>query len=117
MTTARDSGVAGAASTEHLAEVFGILSDSTRIEMLRLLIANTEVACTTFEENFPISKSTISYHVKALRHAGLIRVRKEGKYYHYTLLRDEIATRLPFLLTLLGTPIATAPGTVQSPVA
>jgi DNA-binding transcriptional ArsR family regulator len=85
-----------------LAEVFGVLSDPTRIEMLRLLAASEEVACTTFDALFPISKSTISYHVKALRQAGLIRVRKEGKYYHYTLLADEVERRLPGLIALVA---------------
>src|ERR1700730_9313459 len=91
-------------TSEELAATFSVLSDPTRIEMLRLLVSNQEVACTTFDTKFPISKSTISYHVKALRHAGLIRVRKEGKFYYYTLLRDYIERRLPGLLALILSP-------------
>src|SRR6202023_1109259 len=91
-------------TSEELAATFSVLSDPTRIEMLRLLVANQEVACTTFDVKFPISKSTISYHVKALRHAGLIRVRKDGKFYYYTLLRDYIERRLPGLLDLILSP-------------
>ena len=90
-----------APSTEQLAEIFSALSDPTRLQMVRLLFSENEVACTTFEGLFPISKSTISYHVKALRHAGLIKVRKEGKYYHYVLQREELDERVPGLGALL----------------
>jgi DNA-binding transcriptional ArsR family regulator len=38
-----------------------------------------------------VTKSTISYHIKALVHAHLIEVRKEGRYYFYTLRRDILA--------------------------
>ena len=102
--TTLDSGRAGA----ELADIFSALSDPTRLEMLRLLLAADEVACTAFEAAFPISKSTISYHVKALRHAGLISVRKEGRFFHYTLLRDELERRLPGLGALLSGALAPA---------
>jgi DNA-binding transcriptional ArsR family regulator len=101
MNCRSDTGSSNGFSAAELAGIFAALSDPTRIEMLRLLVSGDEVACTTFEAQFPISKSTISYHVKALRCAGLIRVRKEGKYYHYTLCRDEIERQLPGLLALL----------------
>jgi DNA-binding transcriptional ArsR family regulator len=38
-----------------------------------------------------VTKSTISYHIKALVYAHLIEVRKEGRYYFYTLRRDILA--------------------------
>jgi len=80
---------------EDLAAIFRVLGDPTRIEILRLLVAGEEVACTTLEAILPISKSTISYHVKALKSVGLIRVRKDGRFYHYTLQRDRLDAILP----------------------
>jgi DNA-binding transcriptional ArsR family regulator len=80
--------------------------------MLRLMLSADEVACASLETTFCLTKSTISYHVRVLRHAGLIRVRKSGKFYHYALLRDEIGQRFPGLLELLratGLPDAHAP--------
>ena len=88
---------------EDLAAVGAALADTTRVRMLRLMQAHEEVACAALEATFSLTKSTISYHVRVLRHAGLIRVRKSGKFYHYALLRDEIEQRLPGLLELLGT--------------
>lgn len=91
-----------AVTPEELSAVGSALADVTRVRMLRLLLANEEVACAALETTFSLTKSTISYHVRVLRHAGLIRVRKAGKFYHYTLPRDEIAARFPGLLPLLS---------------
>ena len=86
---------------EDLAGIFRVLGDPTRIEILRLLVGGQEVACTTLEAILPISKSTISYHVKALKSVGLIKVRKDGRYYHYTLQRDRLDAILPSVADIL----------------
>jgi DNA-binding transcriptional ArsR family regulator len=88
-------------TVEDLAAIFRVLGDPTRIEILRLLVSGEEVACTTLETILPISKSTISYHVKALKSVGLIRVRKDGRYYHYTLQRDRLDAILPGVADVL----------------
>ena len=82
-------------TAEEIAELFRVLGDPTRIEILRLLSDDDEVACTSLEQILPISKSTISYHIKALKTAGLLTVRKDGRYYHYTLQRDRLEAILP----------------------
>ncbi len=100
---ARSPGdVSFATTAEELAAVGAALADPTRVRKLRLLQARDEVACAALEATFSLTKSTISYHVRVLRHAGLIRVRKTGKFYHYALMRDEIERRFPGLLALLA---------------
>src|SRR5689334_3862316 len=102
-TAARLQGeVSAAATAEELAAVGAALAAPTRVRMLRLMQANEEVACAALEVTFALTKSTISYHVRVLRHAGLIRVRKTGKFYHYALMRDEIERHFPGLLALLA---------------
>jgi DNA-binding transcriptional ArsR family regulator len=59
----RDSYVA-------LAKVIG---DPTRLEMLTLIGSCAEYPCTALEEQLPIGKSTISYHVRILGHVGCSR--------------------------------------------
>lgn len=100
-TTSPDAAMP-AVTPQELAAVGAALADPTRVQMLRLMQSNKEVACAFLETTFSLTKSTISYHVRVLRHAGLIRVRKSGKFYHYTLMRDEIERRFPGLLVLLG---------------
>jgi DNA-binding transcriptional ArsR family regulator len=82
-------------TAEEIAELFRVLGDPTRIEILRHLSMADEVACTTLDDILPISKSTISYHIKALRTVGLLTVRKDGRWYHYTLQRDRLEALLP----------------------
>ena len=70
------------------AEIFNALSEPIRIEIVSMIAATDELACTALDETLPISKSTISYHIKILYHAGLISVRKDGRYYFYRLKRE-----------------------------
>jgi len=37
-----------------------------------------------------VSKPTISYHIKILAQAGLVSVRKEGRYFFYRLERQTL---------------------------
>ncbi len=70
------------------AEIFSALSEPVRIEIVGMIAGADELACTVLDETLPISKSTISYHIKILYHAGLINVRKDGRYYFYRLRRE-----------------------------
>ena len=55
----------------------------------------------TLDDVLPVSKSTISYHIKALKTVGLLTVRKDGRWYHYTLQRDRLEAVLPGFFELL----------------
>lgn len=82
-------------------QLFSALADPTRLEMIRMLASAKEVACTTFDQKFQVSKSTISYHVRTLRNAGVIDVRKEGSFFYYTLVREVFDHYLPRFLEKL----------------
>lgn len=77
------------------------IADPTRLDMLVLIGASGEYPCTKLEQALPISKSTISYHVKVLTHAGLIKVRRQGRFFHYELQRDVLDFYAPDLLARL----------------
>jgi DNA-binding transcriptional ArsR family regulator len=84
----------GAAAVPPITDVMKALSDPVRLSIVRQMAATDELACTTLEKTLPVTKSTISYHIKALVHAHLIHVRKQGRYYFYTLRRDMLASVL-----------------------
>jgi ArsR family transcriptional regulator, arsenate/arsenite/antimonite-responsive transcriptional repressor len=87
------------------AEVFRALSDPIRTEIVRMAALVDELPCTRLEVALPVSKSTISYHVKILFHAGVLEVRKEGRFYFYRLREEMLATYLAgFLDRLKATP-------------
>jgi len=79
-------------------ELFRALGDPVRLTMIKMLARADEVACTTYDSVFPVSKSTISYHVKTLRSAQLLTVRKDGSFYHYRLRPETFERLTPGLL-------------------
>jgi len=83
---------------EEQVELFRALGDPVRLTMIKMLARVDEVACTTYDSVFPVSKSTISYHVRALRSAALLTVRKDGSFYHYRLRPETFDRLAPGLL-------------------
>ena len=59
-----------------LAEVLHALSDPVRLEIVRCLALKGERCCGDLE--VPVSKSTLSHHLKVLRQAGLTHTRADG---------------------------------------
>jgi ArsR family transcriptional regulator, arsenate/arsenite/antimonite-responsive transcriptional repressor len=57
------------------------LADPRRFELLeKIAKANCPLACTEARSTLPISAATLSHHIKELETAGLIDVRREGKF-------------------------------------
>lgn len=83
-------------------DVLKALSDEMRWSIVTQLAAVDELACLRLEQTLPVSKPTISYHVKVLYHAGLIEVRKEGRNYFYRLRRDVLDSVLGGVARELG---------------
>ena len=69
---------------------FAALSDPTRRHIVELLGAGERTAG-AIGENFPISAPAVSQHLKALREAGLVRVRVDGTRRIYSLDPDGLA--------------------------
>ena len=53
-----------------------LLGDKTRVQILRLLAEHGELTNSQLARMLGIGKSTISYHLKLLKGAGLVRARK-----------------------------------------
>ncbi|QLQ09172.1 MAG: helix-turn-helix transcriptional regulator [Nocardioidaceae bacterium] len=70
--------------------VLKAISDPIRWDIVRQMTEVDELACQTLEKRLPISKPTISYHIRILAQAGLVKVRKEGRYFFYTLQRQAL---------------------------
>ncbi|MBI3706565.1 MAG: helix-turn-helix transcriptional regulator [Proteobacteria bacterium] len=95
-----------AAADFDLASVLYALGDTVRLGIARRLAGGREMSCAVAAgdaERLP--KSTLSFHFKVLRDAGLIRTRKSGVMVMSTLRRAELDARFPGLLaSVLGTP-------------
>lgn len=67
------------------------LSDPRRVSLLEAIGSAQEFPCQRLCHIFPVSKGTISHHMKELLRAGLIRSRREGQYKFFEVDRETIA--------------------------
>ncbi|WP_280458846.1 ArsR/SmtB family transcription factor [Nocardia carnea] len=91
-----------------LAEVMHALADPVRLGLIRLLSDGHEVAWGQLD--VPVAPSTLSYHLKVLRSAGLTRTRKEGTRCFVHLRITEVDQAFPGLLDTTLTLMAQTPG-------
>ena len=83
-------------------KILKALADPARLEIIRLLKnSDKEIGCGEVGENIELSKSTVSYHFKALREAGLTSTRKESREKFVSLKKDTFDKYLPGFLDSL----------------
>ena len=69
---------------ERVVTVLNALGDATRMQIVDRVRREGEVACSSLDTSLGLAKSTISYHAKILHAAGLIAVRRDGRFFHYS---------------------------------
>ena len=72
------------------AKVFKAFCDTTRLRIIDLLTQGERCACVLMEE-MGMAQSALSYHMKILCEAGIVKARPDGKWVHYSL--DEAGIR------------------------
>ena len=78
------------------------LADPRRFELLeRIAEAQCPLGCAEARAALPISAATLSHHIKALQAAGIISIRREGKF-HYMSLRSGVLESLAATLSALA---------------
>jgi ArsR family transcriptional regulator len=72
---------------KELETVFKALADRHRVKILnRLLAAGGDAVCVCeFEEMLDLRQSTVSYHLKQLRDAGLVDREKRGSFAYFSV--------------------------------
>ncbi|MBT2235091.1 helix-turn-helix transcriptional regulator [Nonomuraea sp. NEAU-A123] len=81
-----------------LTEVLRALSDPVRMEIVIRLALRGEMTCTTAGDDLGVHKSTASHHYRALREAGVIMSKQEGRLKYISLRRADLDARFPGLL-------------------
>ncbi len=71
--------------------------------LLETIAGEHECPCRRLREQFPVSKATISHHIKELVRAGLVDARKEGQYLHCEVRREVLSAYAAELLRRVGT--------------
>ncbi|MCF8373514.1 MAG: metalloregulator ArsR/SmtB family transcription factor [Bacteroidales bacterium] len=73
------------ADQQQLAEFAKILSHPARIAIIQLLAEKKEIRTGNISDDLPISRTTVSQHLKILKDAGIIQGTIEGLKIHYCL--------------------------------
>lgn len=74
-----------------MAELFKTFGDSTRIRILYIL-SRTELCVCDIAQVLGLTQPAVSYQLKALKQARLVRSRREGRTIYYALDDDHVAS-------------------------
>jgi DNA-binding transcriptional ArsR family regulator len=91
-----------AASELDLATILRTVGDPIRLALVQQLMDGDERMCTTLEKSVGIPASTLSYHLRLLREAGVTRTRASGTERHISLRSDDLEELFPGLLAVLA---------------
>jgi len=78
---------------EELLRVFKALSDETRLRIIKLLEQGELCVC-DITTALNMVQPKVSFHLSALKEAGLIKDRKQGKWIHYSLNEVDLFRRM-----------------------
>src|SRR5882724_4293932 len=76
--------VAAHERTDRAIELFHALSDETRLEIIELLRKGERCVC-ELTDTLDAAQSRLSFHLRVLKDAGIVRDRKDGRWVHYEL--------------------------------
>jgi ArsR family transcriptional regulator len=79
--------------------VFKALSDETRLKIIDMISGGEMCACHILDE-FTISQSTLSYHMKILADSGIVNARRDGAWMMYTLNSERADEVLDFIRSI-----------------
>ena len=87
-------------NNEQYINFFRALANEERIEIIKLLKKNEEMAAQEVERHFYLEQSTTSHHLNTLRRVGILEARKEGRNVYYSVnegsLKEILDRFLPF---------------------
>jgi len=80
----------------YLNEIFGALTDPTRLKIVKLL-SRKDLAASELGEHFDITAPSLSHHLSVLLQAGLICQDRQGRWLIYSLKKgvlDKVAEQV-----------------------
>ncbi len=78
------------------------LSDPRRVALLEAIANEQCCGCSSLRRQFPVSKATISHHIKELVRAGLVTAQRQGQYLVCQVRRDVLEAYTRSLLRRVG---------------
>jgi DNA-binding transcriptional ArsR family regulator len=84
-------------ATAQLTSVMKTLADPTRRAVYERIAREGEVAATGLVKGSKVSQPAVSQHLKALREAGLVLERRDGRNIHYRVAPKGLAPLIDWL--------------------
>jgi ArsR family transcriptional regulator len=75
---------------DRAAVLFHALSDSTRLAVMEMLRDGERCVC-ELQDELDAAQSRLSFHLRVLKEAGLVRDRREGRWAYYTIAPEAVA--------------------------
>jgi ArsR family transcriptional regulator len=79
-----------------LVTIFKALSDETRLRIIKLLEQGELCVCDIVAA-LDMVQPKVSFHLSALKEAGIIKDRKQGRWIHYSLNGEDLFRRMLLL--------------------
>ena len=98
----------GPSSSERFLSVARAVADESRVRAL-MALRGRELCVCQIVELLRLAPSTVSKHMSILKQAGLVRLRKEGRWVYYRLVGSEGAPDVDEALSWLGRSLARDP--------
>ena len=76
--------VAKARELERVRQLFHALADETRLRIIDRLLGGEQCVC-DLTDRLEAGQSRLSFHLKTLKDAGVVRDRREGRWVYYSL--------------------------------
>ena len=92
-------------NANEVAAICKALGDANRLEIVQMLSDGEKCGCKILER-FEITQPTLSHHMKILVECGLVNVRKEGKWHHYSLNCETLNGFKTFIDSLSCVPVS-----------
>jgi DNA-binding transcriptional ArsR family regulator len=78
-------------------ELFSALADPTRRAIFERLSRDGEQTVRTLTDRAGVSQSAVSKHLRLLKHAGLVRDRRDGRQTHYSAKPQGLAPLIDWM--------------------
>ncbi|MFV0433463.1 MAG: ArsR/SmtB family transcription factor [Leucobacter sp.] len=95
------TGPLSVSGAERLAEIMQALASPVRLRILSVLRARPSTV-TELAEQLEVGQTTVSNHLRLLRHLDLVAGDRDGRRIHYALFDDHIAELLDEAIGHLG---------------
>jgi ArsR family transcriptional regulator len=75
---------------------FQAIAEETRLEIVQLLSGGERCVC-ELQSELDAAQSRLSFHLKKLKDAGVIRDRRDGRWVYYSVVPDALEEMRAFL--------------------